>query len=132
VACFSSPKTDRQLTSFHHQSTTTSPSKHHVLPPAFAKTPSKDKVPPPPKITAEALFNMAYRITMKEEQRYDEETATLRRTQHLYRIAMISFRNRFPLAAPWNFLTRFCGTLPSEEARYLLMRILVEVEEPRR
>jgi hypothetical protein len=49
VACFSSPNPDRQLTSFHQQSTTTSPRKHHVLPPVFAKIPSKNEVPPPPK-----------------------------------------------------------------------------------
>jgi hypothetical protein len=45
VACFSSPKTDRQLASFHQQSTTTSPSKNHVLRPIFAKTPSKNEGP---------------------------------------------------------------------------------------
>jgi hypothetical protein len=49
VSCFSSPKPDRQLTSFHHQSITTSPQKNHVLPPVFAKTPSKNAVPPPQK-----------------------------------------------------------------------------------
>jgi hypothetical protein len=42
VACFSSPKNDRQLTSFHQQSTTNSPSKNHVLHLFFAKTPSKN------------------------------------------------------------------------------------------
>jgi hypothetical protein len=42
VACFSSPKNDRQLTSFHQQSTTNSPSKNHVLHPVFAKTHSKN------------------------------------------------------------------------------------------
>jgi hypothetical protein len=42
VACFSSPKNDRQLTSFHQQSTTNSPSKNHVLHIVFAKTPSKN------------------------------------------------------------------------------------------
>src|ERR1700755_1518991 len=45
VACFSNPETDRQLPSFHQQSTTNSPPKHHVQPPVFAKTPSKNKVP---------------------------------------------------------------------------------------
>src|ERR1700733_3856942 len=55
VACFSSPKTNRQLPSFHQQSTTTSPPKNHIQPPIFAKTPSKNTVPPPPKkITAKA------------------------------------------------------------------------------
>ena len=49
VACFSSPKTDRQLTTFHQQSTTTSPPKHHVQPPVFAKTPSKNRSHHPPK-----------------------------------------------------------------------------------
>jgi hypothetical protein len=49
VACFSSLKNDRQLTSFHQQSTTNSPSKNHVLPPAFAKTPSKNEVNQPRK-----------------------------------------------------------------------------------
>ena len=47
--CFLSPKIDPQLTSFHQQSTTNSPPKNHVQPPVFAKTPSKNKVPPPPK-----------------------------------------------------------------------------------
>jgi hypothetical protein len=41
VACFSSPNPDRQLTSFHQQSTTNSPSKNHLLPPVFAKTPQQ-------------------------------------------------------------------------------------------
>jgi hypothetical protein len=40
---FLSAKNDRQLTSFHQQSTTNSPSKNHVLHPVFAKTPSKNK-----------------------------------------------------------------------------------------
>jgi hypothetical protein len=39
---FSNLKNDRQLTSFHQQSTTNSPSKNHVLHPVFAKTPSKN------------------------------------------------------------------------------------------
>src|ERR1700737_2209366 len=39
---FFKPKNDRQLTSFHQQSTTNSPSKNHVLHPVFAKTPSKN------------------------------------------------------------------------------------------
>src|SRR6202043_108938 len=42
VACFSSLKNDRQLTSFHQQSTTNSPAKNHVLHTVFAKTPSKN------------------------------------------------------------------------------------------
>jgi hypothetical protein len=42
VANFSSPKSDRQLTSFYQQPTTNSPSKNHVLHPVFAKTPSKN------------------------------------------------------------------------------------------
>jgi hypothetical protein len=42
VACLSSPENDRQLTSFHQQSTTHSPSKNHVLHSVFAKTPSKN------------------------------------------------------------------------------------------
>jgi hypothetical protein len=41
---FSNLKNDRQLTSFHQQSTTNSPSKNHVLHPVFAKTPSKNGV----------------------------------------------------------------------------------------
>ena len=49
VACFSSPKTDCQLPSFHQQSATTSPPKNHVKPPVFAKTPCKSRLPPPPK-----------------------------------------------------------------------------------
>ena len=61
VACVSSPNSDRQLPSFHQQSTTTSPSKNHVLPPVFAKTPSKNKVPPLPKIIAKApLFEQGF------------------------------------------------------------------------
>ena len=46
VACFSSPNPDHQLTIFHHQSTTNSPPKHHVLPPVFAKTHAKTVVAP--------------------------------------------------------------------------------------
>jgi hypothetical protein len=61
VACFSSPNPDHQLPSFYQQSTTTSPPKHHVQPPVFAKTPSKNKVPPAQKITAEApLFEQDF------------------------------------------------------------------------
>jgi hypothetical protein len=44
VTCFSSRKSDRQLTSIHQQSTTNSPSKNHVLHTVFAKTPSKNGV----------------------------------------------------------------------------------------
>jgi hypothetical protein len=39
---FFEPENDRQLTSFHQQSTTNSPSKNHVLHPVFAKTHSKN------------------------------------------------------------------------------------------
>jgi hypothetical protein len=42
VACFSRPKSDRQQTTIHHDSTTNSPAKNHVPPPVFAKTPSKN------------------------------------------------------------------------------------------
>jgi hypothetical protein len=49
VADFSNPKSGRQLTSFHQQSTTNSPSKNHVLHPVFAKTPSKNGVNQPRK-----------------------------------------------------------------------------------
>jgi hypothetical protein len=49
VACFSSPKNDRQRTSFHQQSTTNSPLKNHVLHPVFAKTPAKTPVTQPGK-----------------------------------------------------------------------------------
>jgi hypothetical protein len=41
VEIFQARKNDRQLTSFHQQPTTNSPSKNHVLHPVFAKTPSK-------------------------------------------------------------------------------------------
>jgi hypothetical protein len=61
VACFSSPKTDRKLPSFHQESTTTSPPKNHIQPPVFAKTPSKNKVPPPKEITAKgSLFQARF------------------------------------------------------------------------
>jgi hypothetical protein len=42
VACFSRQKSDRQQATIHHESTTSSPSKNHVQPPIFAKTPSKN------------------------------------------------------------------------------------------
>jgi hypothetical protein len=42
VACFSAPKNDHQRTTIHHESTTNSPSKNHVLHHVFAKTPSKN------------------------------------------------------------------------------------------
>jgi hypothetical protein len=42
MACFSSPKNDRQLTSFHQHFTTNSPAKNHALRAVFAKTPSKN------------------------------------------------------------------------------------------
>jgi hypothetical protein len=40
---FSSRESDHQLTSFHQQSTTNSPSKNHVLHTVFAKTPAKTR-----------------------------------------------------------------------------------------
>jgi hypothetical protein len=43
-----SPKSDRQLTTFTTQLTTTSPQKHHVLPPVSAETPVKTPLPPQP------------------------------------------------------------------------------------
>ena len=52
VACFSSPNPDHQLPSFHQQSTTTSPPKHHIQPPVFAKTPAKTGSHHPQKIAA--------------------------------------------------------------------------------
>jgi hypothetical protein len=39
---FRGPKTNHLRTTIHHESTTNSPSKNHVLPPAFAKTPCKN------------------------------------------------------------------------------------------
>jgi hypothetical protein len=45
VAYFSISKSDRQQTTIHHDSTTNSPSKDHVLPPVFAKTPCKTHKP---------------------------------------------------------------------------------------
>jgi hypothetical protein len=50
VACFSHPKSDRQLTSFHQQSTTNSPPKNHVLSPIFAKNPCNTRKALPEKI----------------------------------------------------------------------------------
>jgi hypothetical protein len=49
VAYFSSPNPHHQLTTFYQQSTTNSPPKNHAQPPDFAKTPSKNRVPPAPK-----------------------------------------------------------------------------------
>jgi len=49
VACFSSPKNDRQLTSFYQQSTTNSPAKNHVLHPLLPKPPAKTPVIQPRK-----------------------------------------------------------------------------------
>ncbi|NYF88267.1 hypothetical protein RBB79_01995 [Tunturiibacter empetritectus] len=43
VACFSSLKNDSQLTSFHQQSTTNSPSKDHVLHPLFCQNPKQNQ-----------------------------------------------------------------------------------------
>jgi hypothetical protein len=39
---FRGPKTNHLLTTIHHESTTNSPSKNHVLPPTFVKTPCKN------------------------------------------------------------------------------------------
>jgi hypothetical protein len=39
---FFDPENERQHTTIHHDSTTNSPAKNHVLPPVFAKTPSKN------------------------------------------------------------------------------------------
>jgi hypothetical protein len=55
VACFSSPKTDRQLPSFHQQSTTTSPPKKHVLPPVFCQNPQQKRSPTTPKKLLESI-----------------------------------------------------------------------------
>jgi hypothetical protein len=49
VAYFLHPEYDRQQTTIHHDSTTNSPSKNHVLPPVFAKTPRKNTNPPTQK-----------------------------------------------------------------------------------
>jgi hypothetical protein len=49
VACFSSPNPDRQLTSFPQQSSTTHHQNTTSNYPFFAKTPSKNRVPPSPK-----------------------------------------------------------------------------------
>jgi hypothetical protein len=49
VAYFLRPEFDRQQTTIHHDSTTNSPSKNHVLPPVFAKTPCKNTNPPTQK-----------------------------------------------------------------------------------
>ena len=55
AACFSSPNPDRQLPSFHQQSTTTSPPKNHVQPPVFRQNPRQKQGPTThKKITAEA------------------------------------------------------------------------------
>jgi hypothetical protein len=43
---FSCHKSDRQQATIHHDSTTNSPSKNHVQPPIFAKTPSKNAQSP--------------------------------------------------------------------------------------
>jgi hypothetical protein len=43
VAYFSTRKSGRQFATNHRDSTTNSPSKNHVLPPVFAKTPCKTK-----------------------------------------------------------------------------------------
>jgi len=42
VACFSDVKNERQDTTIYHDSTTHLPSKTHVQPSVFAKTPSKN------------------------------------------------------------------------------------------
>jgi FkbM family methyltransferase len=62
VANFSSRKSDRQLTSFHQQSTTDSPAKNHVLPPVFAKTPSKNAGYPAQKklLQKRSLFGLGF------------------------------------------------------------------------
>jgi hypothetical protein len=44
VANFSSPKSDRQLTSFYQQPTTNSPSKNHVLHPRFCQNTQQNGV----------------------------------------------------------------------------------------
>jgi hypothetical protein len=49
VENFSCLKCERQLTSFHQQATTNSPSKNHVLHTVFAKNPSKNAGYPAPK-----------------------------------------------------------------------------------
>src|SRR5947209_9994074 len=69
VACFSSPKNDRQLTSFHQQPTTTSPAKNHVLHPVFAKTPSKNAGYPRPKklLQKRSLFRLRLRFLRRDD-----------------------------------------------------------------
>ena len=49
VACFSTSKSDHQNTTITAQFTTNSPSKYHVFPPFFSKTPGKHNKPPPQK-----------------------------------------------------------------------------------
>ena len=52
---FCDRKSTTQFTTNHHDPTTNSPSKNHVLHPIFAKTPSKNA--PPPKKLLNQLFN---------------------------------------------------------------------------
>jgi hypothetical protein len=69
VACFSSPKTNRQLPSFHQQSTTNSPPKHHVQPPVFAKTPSKNGYHHPQKLLQNILSSSSVLAPPGEDYR---------------------------------------------------------------
>jgi hypothetical protein len=49
VENFRGRKSASQFTTNHHDSTTTSPQKNHVLPPVFSKTPSKNAKTPAKK-----------------------------------------------------------------------------------
>jgi hypothetical protein len=49
VACSSSPKYRRQVTTLHQQNTTITPPKNHVYATIFPKTPSKNSLPPAQK-----------------------------------------------------------------------------------
>ena len=72
VACFSSLKNDGQLTTFHQQSTTNSPSKNHVQHPVFAKTPSKNHENHLQKKSAELPSNKRRKVWKKTS--YQAET----------------------------------------------------------
>ena len=65
MACFSSPKTDCQLPSFHQQSTTTSPPKNHVQPPVFCQNPQQKQDPTIAKKKPEKapLFEQVLRLS---------------------------------------------------------------------
>ena len=93
VACFSSRKNDRQLTSFHQQSTTTSPPKNHVLPPRFCQNPQQKQGPTTAKKIPQKRLLLGRVLCISGDDYGGDPSRTLRSLSGQFRLRSSS-RNR--------------------------------------